>query len=197
MYSAQPEGDDWFHWQATILGPEESPYAGGTFFLDIKFPADYPTKPPQVRFTTRIYHPQVATNGAISLGILKNQWSPDLTVDKMLSSIYDILLNPNPNDTNNPTVSTVFTTDRARFDANAKEWTQKYAKSADFVVHTMHTCDECYQRPILGRRYSSDVKSFDLCARCFAAYNGPEIGLTETALGENHGCCAVLFWSLK
>ena len=103
--SAGPVGDDPFHWQvgcgggcggegwlynfslqATILGPSESPYEGGVFFLNIHFPTDYPFKPPKFAFTTRIYHPNINSNGAICLDILRSQWSPALTVSKVSKS---------------------------------------------------------------------------------------------------------------
>ncbi|TRZ00613.1 hypothetical protein DNTS_008069 [Danionella cerebrum] len=80
--SAGPVGDDVFHWQATIMGPNESPYQGGVFFLTIHFPTDYPFKPPKVAFTTRIYHPNINSNGSICLDILRSQWSPALTISK-------------------------------------------------------------------------------------------------------------------
>uniref|UniRef100_A0A8C5YA19 E2 ubiquitin-conjugating enzyme n=1 Tax=Microcebus murinus TaxID=30608 RepID=A0A8C5YA19_MICMU len=81
---------------ATIMGPNDSPYQGGVFFLTIHFPMDYPFKPPKVAFTTKIYHPNINSNGSICLDIL--QWSPALTVPKVLLSICSLLCDPNPND---------------------------------------------------------------------------------------------------
>mmetsp|Transcript_16848 Transcript_16848/g.30591 ORF Transcript_16848/g.30591 Transcript_16848/m.30591 type:complete len:121 (-) Transcript_16848:2200-2562(-) len=64
----------------------------------------------------------------------------------------------------------------------------------EFIVHTKHTCDTCFQQPIIGRRYTSSVHSnFDLCARCFDAYSGPEISLTEAVLSKCHMMMCALF----
>lgn len=126
--SAGPVGDDLFHWQATIMGPEDSPYSGGVFFLNIHFPSDYPFKPPKVNFTTKIYHPNINGQGAICLDILKDQWSPALTISKVLLSISSLLTDPNPDDPLVPEVAHIYKTDRARYDQTAREWSQKYAQ---------------------------------------------------------------------
>lgn len=60
----------------------DSPYSGGVFFLSITFPTDYPFKPPKVAFSTKIYHPNINSNGSICLDILRDQWSPALTISK-------------------------------------------------------------------------------------------------------------------
>ncbi|XP_033139649.1 ubiquitin-conjugating enzyme E2 30 isoform X2 [Brassica rapa] len=88
--SAGPVGDDMFHWQATIMGPSDSPFAGGVFLVSIHFPPDYPFKPPKVSFRTKVYHPNINSNGSICLDILKEQWSPALTVSKvsLLTKVY-------------------------------------------------------------------------------------------------------------
>ena len=64
--------DNMYEWRATIIGPEDSPYKGGLFFLNITFPTDYPFKPPKVSFVTKIYHPNINANGGICLDILKD-----------------------------------------------------------------------------------------------------------------------------
>uniref|UniRef100_A0A1I7S3W5 E2 ubiquitin-conjugating enzyme n=3 Tax=Bursaphelenchus TaxID=6324 RepID=A0A1I7S3W5_BURXY len=125
--SAGPVGDDLFHWQATIMGPPESPYQGGVFFLTIHFPTDYPFKPPKVSFTTRIYHPNINSNGSICLDILRSQWSPALTISKVLLSICSLLCDPNPDDPLVPEIARIYKTDRDRYNTLAREWTQKYA----------------------------------------------------------------------
>ena len=126
--AAGPINDnDMFHWQATIMGPGDSPYQGGVFFLNIHFPTDYPFKPPKCTFTTRIYHPNINSNGSICLDILKDQWSPALTIGKVLLSISSLLTDPNPDDPLVPEIANVYKTNRAQYEATAKEWTKKYA----------------------------------------------------------------------
>ncbi|CAL8267317.1 unnamed protein product [Boreogadus saida] len=123
--SAGPVGDDLFHWQATIMGPNDSPYQGGVFFLTIHFPTDYPFKPPKVAFTTRIYHPNINSNGSICLDILRSQWSPALTISKVLLSICSLLCDPNPDDPLVPEIARIYKTDLNKYNKTAREWTQK------------------------------------------------------------------------
>merc|ERR1711998_127099 len=108
-------------------GPKDSPYANGIFFLDITFPTDYPFKPPKVRFTTKIHHCNVNSNGSICLDILSSQWSPALTISKVLLSICSLLTDPNPDDPLVPDIAKLYKSDRAQFNKTAVEWTAKYA----------------------------------------------------------------------
>jgi len=125
--SAGPVKDDMFHWQATIMGPGESPFQGGVFFLSIHFPTDYPFKPPKIQFSTKIYHPNINVNGAICLDILRSNWSPALTISKVLLSICSLLTDPNPDDPLVPDIAKQNKTDREQYNSTARQWTQKYA----------------------------------------------------------------------
>ena len=125
--SAGPEGDDLYHWSATIMGPEGSPYYGGVFYLNITFPSNYPFKPPKVSFVTRIYHPNINSSGGICLDILKDNWSPALTISKVLLSICSLLTDPNPDDPLVPEIARKFKDNRVQYEITAREWTQCYA----------------------------------------------------------------------
>jgi ubiquitin-conjugating enzyme E2 D/E len=125
--SAGPINEDMFTWEGIIFGPDDSPYAGGVFNLVIQFPKDYPFRPPVVTFQTRIYHPNINSSGGICLDILKNQWSPALTVSKVLLSITSLLTDANPNDPLVPEIAHVYRTNRAEFDEKARAYTLKYA----------------------------------------------------------------------
>lgn len=125
--SAGPLNDDLFHWQATILGPSDSPYANGLFFLNFQFPPDYPHKPPKVTFETKIYHPNINASGAICVDVLKDNWSPVLTVPKLLLSISSLLTDPNFDDPLVAEISTQAQKDPQKYEAMAREWTRKYA----------------------------------------------------------------------
>ncbi|XP_063564553.1 ubiquitin-conjugating enzyme E2 D4 isoform X11 [Gorilla gorilla gorilla] len=93
----------------------DSPYQGGVFFLTIHFPTDYPFKPPKVAFTTKIYHPNINSNGSICLDILRSQWSPALTVSKVLLSICSLLCDPNPDDPLVPEIAHTYKADREKY----------------------------------------------------------------------------------
>jgi len=129
--SAAPTGDgsasDMHRWHAVIVGPATSPFEGGVFYLNVVFPADYPFKPPQVRFETRVYHPNVNDSGGICLDILKDAWSPALTISKVLLSICSLLTDPNCDDPLVPEIAELYRRDRAAYNARAAEFTAKFA----------------------------------------------------------------------
>ena len=96
--TAGPKNENLHDWVSTILGPPGSPYEEGVFILDINFPQEYPFKPPKITFRTRIYHCNINSQGVIWVDILKDQWSPALTLSKVLLSISSLLADYNPSD---------------------------------------------------------------------------------------------------
>ncbi len=126
--SAGPIGDNLFEWSGFIIGPDDTPYAGGCFHLLIHFPNEYPFKPPKINFSTKIYHPNIERNtGGICLDVLNRNWSPALTIPKLLLSISSLLSDPNPNDPLDPEIADQYNSNREAFNKTAKSWTIKYA----------------------------------------------------------------------
>jgi len=128
IYSISPVDNNLFIWSGYIFGPIKSPYEGGIFKIVIEFPSNYPFKAPKIYFRTKIYHPNISESGTICLDILKNMWSPALSIPKVLLSISSLLTDPNPNDPLAPEVARVYKANKAMFEKTAVHWTSIYAQ---------------------------------------------------------------------
>lgn len=109
LESQPPEGicvwmidDSMFHLKGEIIGPKNSPYEEGVFLLEIVIPEMYPNQPPQIRFITPVYHPNIDTGGRICINALKmppaGVWSPSLNIATVLVNLQILLAEPNPDD---------------------------------------------------------------------------------------------------
>jgi len=131
--SACPKSpDNLMEWIATIDGPENTPYHGGKFYLNIKFGEKYPFIAPKVTFKTKIYHCNVnSANGEICLDVLKDNYSAALTIEKILLSLCALLQEPNPDDPLVAEIADVWKVDKEAHDRTAEEWTRRYAMTGN------------------------------------------------------------------
>ncbi|CCH62594.1 hypothetical protein TBLA_0H03130 [Henningerozyma blattae CBS 6284] len=119
---------DIHHLKGSFLGPPGTPYEGGRFMIDIEVPMEYPFKPPKMKFDTKVYHPNISSvTGAICLDILKNAWSPVITLKSALISLQALLQSPEPNDPQDAEVAQHYLKDKEGFNKTARLWTQTYA----------------------------------------------------------------------
>lgn len=129
---SMPDESSLLHWKATIKGPVGTPYEGGMFRIDIQLPPDYPFVPPKMKYETRIWHPNISSeSGAICLDILKNEWSPALTIRTALLSLQALMSAPEPDDPQDAVVASQYKKNTAEFNSTAKYWTETYASGSN------------------------------------------------------------------
>ncbi|GME73221.1 unnamed protein product [Ambrosiozyma monospora] len=125
--------DDLSHLKGTFIGPPGTPYEGGLFEVDIKTPDEYPFKAPIMKFDTKIYHPNISSQtGAICLDILKDAWTPILTLKSSLISLQSLLQSPEPTDPQDAQVAKVYMSDPKKFAETAANWTKIYAPNENY-----------------------------------------------------------------
>ncbi|CAN4099152.1 unnamed protein product [Withania somnifera] len=129
------KGDSLTHLIGTIPGPVGTPYEGGTFKIDITLTDGYPFEPPKMKFATKVWHPNISSqSGAICLDILKDQWSPALTLKTALLSIQALLSAPEPDDPQDAVVAQQYLGDHQTFDSTARYWTETFAKTSTLAA---------------------------------------------------------------
>ncbi|KAJ6970837.1 hypothetical protein NC653_035191 [Populus alba x Populus x berolinensis] len=153
-----PKSDNLGRLTGTIPGPIGTPYEGGTFQIDITLPDGYPFEPPKMQFATKVCciqsvleligtliiifavitsrrHPNISSqSGAICLDILKDQWSPALTLKTALLSVQALLSAPEPDDPQDAVVAQQYLRDYQTFVGTARYWTETFAKTSSLGV---------------------------------------------------------------
>ena len=126
-----------FVWRCTLMGPQDSAYKGGLFYLKVIFPTDYPQSKPEVRFVTPIYHVNVNTVqkygeeidplGHVCISTL-NKWKPNLTMKQVFVDIFALFYLGNPESPFSMEMKNEMEKNRALYDEKVKYFVQKYAR---------------------------------------------------------------------
>ncbi|RUS69390.1 hypothetical protein EGW08_022848 [Elysia chlorotica] len=130
--------ENFFEWEALIMGPADTCFAGGVFPARLSFPSDYPLSPPKMKFTCEIFHPNIYTDGRVCISILHapgddpmgyetsaERWSPVQSVEKILLSVVSMLSEPNDESAANVDAAKTWRDDRKGFDEIAKVTVRK------------------------------------------------------------------------
>ena len=107
-FSAGINESNLYIWDATLIGPQDTLYEGGVFKVQITFPMDYPNNPPEFKFISNIYHPNIHTDGKVCISILHppgedkwgyesaaERWRPIHNIQSIVLSIISLLSDPN------------------------------------------------------------------------------------------------------
>ncbi len=128
-----PDSNNPYLWQCTMLGPTDTSFAGGLFYLKIIFPKDYPTQAPEVLFVTPIYHVNVnhinqptCPLGHICISTL-NFWNPAYRIREILTNIFALFYMGNPESPYGRDRQTEMMKTPQLFEEKIKYFTNKYA----------------------------------------------------------------------
>ena len=114
--------NNFYKWSVVIFGPSDTIYEGGFFKALLEFPDDYPNSPPQMKFVTKMWHPNIYPDGRVCISILhppgvdkfneqeraEERWRPSLGAEEILLSVISMLNDPNPDSPANIVAAVMF-----------------------------------------------------------------------------------------
>ena len=103
------DDNDFYNWSVVIFGPPDTLFEGGYYKAILSFPDDYPNSPPKMKFTSKMFHPNIYPDGRVCISILhppgkdamneqelaEEKWRPSLGAEEILLSVISMLNDPN------------------------------------------------------------------------------------------------------
>ncbi|MDP2439392.1 MAG: ubiquitin-conjugating enzyme family protein, partial [archaeon] len=145
---ARPDEENTLRWDVYIEGPPDTCYEKGIFHLEMTFPDDYPQNPPNLRFLSDFWHPNVYPDGRVCISILHppeqdllnpeeqlaEKWRPIHNAASILLSVQSMLSDPNVDSIANVDPFVQWRDDRAGFVAKAEALSVKaFGQIPEFV----------------------------------------------------------------
>ncbi|EGW31223.1 uncharacterized protein SPAPADRAFT_61798 [Spathaspora passalidarum NRRL Y-27907] len=112
-----PDPSNFFTFNLTIT-PQQGYYRSGHFHFKVDINNNFPIDPPKIKCLNKIYHPNIDLEGNICLNILREDWSPVLSLSQVLMGLNFLLLEPNANDPLNKQAANVLAKDPRQFERN-------------------------------------------------------------------------------
>jgi ubiquitin-conjugating enzyme E2 D/E len=129
-----PIGNDLHDFITAIEGPLGTPYEGSVFYLRMTLSSRHPYKPPDCRFLTKIYHPNINSFGQICCDLFNSGWSPVFILTSVLVAISGLLTSPNIEDPLVPEIATIYVQDPQTYEQYAKTYATKHANARLYPV---------------------------------------------------------------
>jgi len=127
--SVSPNERDLSDIEATITGPQDTPFEDGVFRVRLRLGADFPQAPPKGFFLTKIFHPNVAeSSGEICVNTLKKDWKESFGIKQILLTIKCLLIVPNPESALNEEAGRLLLEHYDDYFSRAKTYTAVHAK---------------------------------------------------------------------
>jgi ubiquitin-conjugating enzyme E2 R len=138
-----PDESNFFEWDVYIQGPPDTDYEGGIFKARLSFPEDFPYKPPEMKFLSDFWHPNVYADGKVCISILhppghdpmsgeraEERWSPIQSVTSVLLSVISLLSDPNNSSPANVDAGVEWRNNRVKFREKIRKLVEKSKSEA-------------------------------------------------------------------